>query len=173
MPKAANPAKRGFPARDCQQLATALRQSDTARLFRRLQAVLLVAQGRAPAEVTRITGLTRSSVYPLVQRYLQTHQTASLQDHPRAGRPTVATQVTADQLRPLLARLPRAFGYGTNVWTVALLAHQLKQQHGCAISARTLRRRMHSLGLGCKRPRYVYAEKEPHLPQKKGRLHAS
>ncbi len=40
----------------------------------------------------------------------------------------------------------------------------------CSISARTLRRRMKEIGLRCKRPRYVYSEKEPHRAQKKGRL---
>jgi transposase len=69
-----------------------------------------------------------------------------------------------------LKRSPLRLGYRTNVWTVELLADRLHQQYGCEISPHTLRRRMRALGLRCKRPRYVYSEKEPHLPQKKGRL---
>jgi transposase len=69
-----------------------------------------------------------------------------------------------------LRRLPRELGYQTNVWTVALLARRLNERYRCAINTRTLRRRMKQIGLRCKRPRYVYSENEPHLPQKKGRL---
>jgi transposase len=69
-------------------------------------------------------------------------------------------------------RSPLRLGYRTNVWTVELLADRLYQQYGCAIRPRTLRRRMRQMGLRCKRPRYVYSEKEPHLSQKKGPLPA-
>ncbi len=173
MQKATNPAQRGFTVRDRRKLVKAMQAANTTRLFRRLQAVLLVAEGHAPTEVTAITGLARSSVYHVVQQYLQTHQVTSLQDRARSGRPQTAIGVTADRLRHALAHLPREFGYGTNVWTVVLLGRHLKQQYDCAVSPRTLRRRMHALGLRCKRPRYVYAEREPHLPQKKGPLCAS
>ena len=173
MQKATDSTQRGFTARDRRKLVNAMQAADTARLFRRLQAVLLVAQGHAPRQVTAITGLTRSSVYHVVQQYLQTHQVASLQDRARSGRPQIAAEVTTERLRHALSHLPRELGYSTNVWTVALLARHLKQQYECAISPRTLRRRMHALGLRCKRPRYVYAEKEPHLSQKKGRLCAA
>ena len=173
MQKANAPTQRSFTARDRQKLAQAMQEAQTARLFRRLQAVLLVAQGCALPEVTRITGLARSSVYYWVQQYRQTHQLASLWDRARSGRPPVATTVSEQQLRQALANSPRAFGCSTNVWTVALLAGHLKQQYDCDISPRTLRRRMHALGLRCKRPRYIYAAKEPHLAQKKGRLCAS
>jgi transposase len=64
-------------------------------------------------------------------------------------------------------------GYNTTGWTVALLARHPGQKYGCPIAARTLRRRLHRLGLRWKRPRYVYATKDPHRAQKKGRLFAS
>ena len=51
---------------------------------------------------------------------------------------------------------------------VALLAQHLGRRYGCPIAARTLRRRMRALGLRWKRPRYVYAERDPHRAQKKG-----
>jgi hypothetical protein len=53
---------------------------------------------------------------------------------------------------------------------VALLAGHLERRYGCPITARTLRRRMKAMGLRWKRPRYVFSEKAPHLPQKKERL---
>ena len=40
--------------------------------------------------------------------------------------------------------------------------------HGDSITPDTLRRRMRALGLRWNRPRYVYANKDPHRAQKKG-----
>jgi transposase len=143
------------------------------RLFRRLQAVLLVAEGHGVAEVAHITGLGQSSIYYLRDRYLQTHQVSSLMERTRSGRPPSARPVTEARILRELQRQPLKLGYRTGVWTVELLAEHLSQQYQCSISARTLRRRMRQIGLRCKRPRYVYSEKEPHRAQKKGRLSGS
>jgi Helix-turn-helix domain len=80
-----NPAERGFDGRDRQRLCRALAQAGEARFFRRLQAVLLIAQGRQVIEVAQITGLSRRSVYYLLGRYLHSHQVEALADQPRAG----------------------------------------------------------------------------------------
>jgi transposase len=170
MRKSAAPSELGFNARDRQRLTLALKSTNEARLFRRLQAVLLVAEGRRVTEVAHITGLGQSSIYYLRDQYLHAHSAASLQESPRAGRPLVAGAITAQRILKELARSPFALGYRTQVWTVELLAKHLSTRYKCSISARTLRRRMRALGLRCKRPRYVYSEKEAHRAQKKGRL---
>jgi transposase len=170
MRKPADPSELGFTHRDRQRLARALRDTDSARLFRRLQAVLLVAERRAVPEVARITGLGQSTIYSLRDQYLHTHQVTSLEERERPGRPRVAPEVSEARILRELQRLPLRLGYRTNVWTVPLLAAHLNERYGSTISPRTLRRRMRDLGLRCKRPRYVYAEKERHLPPKKGRL---
>jgi transposase len=59
-------------------------------------------------------------------------------------------------------------GYRATGWTVALLADHLQHKYACSISPRTLRRRMRDLDLRWKRPRYVYATKDPNRVQKKG-----
>ena len=173
MRKAPSPAQLGFTCRDRQRLAKALRAEADLRTFRRLQAVLLTAEGYDLATVAQMTNFSQRSLYRFVNRYLQTHQAADLHDRPRAGRPIAAPQITAARILHELQRRPLKLGYRTNVWTVELLAEHLGRQYGCTISPRTLRRRMRALGLRCKRPRYVYAEKARHLPQKKGRLSAA
>ena len=85
----------------------------------------------------------------------------------------MAAEITGQRILEELARSPLELGYRTNVWTVELLAGHLGRRYECSISPRTLRRRMRQVGLRCKRPRYVYSEKEPHLAQKKGRLSGS
>lgn len=105
-----------------------------------------------------------------MQRYLKHHQVADLDDTPRTGRPRAAGAITEARLLRELARDPLKLGYNTTVWTAALLAHHLSQRYGAQITPRTLRRRMKELGLRWKRPRYVYATKDPHRAQKKGLL---
>jgi transposase len=169
----ATPAERGFTATDHRRLVRALAKAREARLYRRLQAVLLVAEGRLVAEAAHITGLSRRTVYQLVNSYTARHAVEALCESPRSGRPTVAQALTPARILRELDRSPLRLGYRTNVWTVELLAARLAERYGCAINPRTLRRRMRRMGLRCKRPRYVYSEKEPHLAQKKGRLSGS
>lgn len=165
-----SPPELGFTARDRQRLRQALAAADEVRLFRRIQAVLLVADGSSVAEAAAITGLSGRTVYHVVGHYLATHSVAALHEQVRSGRPPAAVEITGQRILAELARSPLELGYRTNVWTVALLAERLSRRYQCSISPRTLRRRMKQVGLRCKRPRYVYSEKEAHLPQKKGRL---
>jgi transposase len=170
MRKAPSPADLGFSKYDRQRLAKALREEADVRTFRRLQAVLLIAEGYDLASTSHLTGFSQRSLYRLVNRYLDAHQTTALRDLMRSGRPPVAPQLTDARILQAVQRLPLHLGYRTNVWTVELLAQHLSERYRCSIGARTLRRRMKQIGLRCKRPRYVYSEKEPHLAQKKGRL---
>jgi transposase len=66
-------------------LTTALHQAEEAKVYQRVQAVLLVAQGYSVDEVVRITGSQQRSVYHWVHRYLDHHRVADLFDASRAG----------------------------------------------------------------------------------------
>jgi transposase len=169
MRKSLSPSELGFSPRDRQRLSRALAQTFTSRLFRRIQAVLLVAEGRTMSEVAQIVGLGLRSVYHLVGRYLQSHQVESLHDRPHSGRPPAAPEITPARILRELRRSPLRLGYRTNVWTVGILAHHLSQRYNCSITPRTLRRRMKDMDLVSKRPRHFYSEKDPHRAQKKGR----
>jgi transposase len=158
----------GFCAADRRRLSRTLTGDLKARLFRRLQAVLLVAKGRSCAEAAGIVGLSLRSVYYLVHRYLHSHRSQDLADRPRSGRPATAPGLGDTAILQALRRSPLQLGYRTNVWTVPTLALHLNERSGWAVSNRTLRRRMKQIGLVCKRPRYFYSEKDPHRAQKKG-----
>lgn len=173
MRRARTPDERGFDQSDQRRLARAFARATDARLFRRLQAVLLVARGFLVAEVARITGATADAVYRWVRRYLRVREPDGLRDAPRSGRPAAAGRLTAARIVREFRRDPLRLGYNATGWTAALLAEHLGRKYGCPISARTLRRRMHDLGLRWKRPRYVYADRDPHRAQKKGGLSAA
>jgi transposase len=170
MRRAKNPTERGFDSYDRQRLAKARHDSKDVRTFRRVQAVLLVAQGRAVADVAQIVGVQPWAVYDWLRVYLQTHDPQSLRDAPRPGRPRAAAAITNERITQEIGRDPMPLGYNSTGWTVSLLADHLHRKYGCAITIRTLRRRMRDLGLRWKRPRYTYATKDPHRAQKKGGL---
>ncbi len=173
MRKALSSRELGFTKRDHNRLAKALREEPDVRTFRRVQAVLMVAEDHDMATAAHLTGFSRRSLYRFVARYLGARDVTTLRDEERSGRPVVAPEITDERIMNELRRVPGSLGYRTGVWTVDLLAAHLSARYRCSISPRTLRRRMRAIGLRCKRPRYVYSEKEPHVTQKKGRSSGS
>ena len=153
---------------DRKRLAAALAGAREARVYRRLEALLLVAEGHSVAEAARRCRVDRSSVHRWLAQYQAEHEATALIDRPRSGRPRLHRTLTPRRLAAALARDPRRCGYQATSWTVPLLAHCLAAHDGIAVSARTLRRRLHEAGYRWKRPRYVYAQRATHLPQKKG-----
>jgi transposase len=154
---------------DRKRLAAALEAAREARVYRRVEALLLVAEGQTVAEAARRCHVDRSSVHRWLGQYGARRDATVLADRPRSGRPRQSSRLTPRRLAAALARDPRRCGYQATSWTAPLLAHYLAAQDGIAISARTLRRRLHEAGYRWKRPRYVYAGRATHLAQKKGR----
>ena len=158
----------GLSGHDRRKLEAAVRAVKDARHLRRVQAVLLVAQGRPVALACGATGLSRQSVYNALRRYRRRRRPADLDDRPRVGRPRVAWAIGSRQILAALRVDPREVGFNATAWTVPLLARHLSARHRVPITPRTLRRRMHEAGLRWKRPRYVYHQRYPHAAQKKG-----
>ena len=156
-----------FTQADRRRLARALAATLLARVYRRLAAVLAVAEGQPLVTVARQARVNRTTVRRWVDRYLAAHDPNALADDERPGRPGVAA-LTDRRLRRVLASDPRARGYHAATWTAPLLAAHCAERFGCAVSPRTLRRRLHALGFRWKRPRYRYAHRAEHLAQKKG-----
>ena len=170
MRKSLSPAERGFKAYDRQRLAQALTRTDEARVFRRMPAVRLSAEGRTVVETSHLTGWSLQAVYNLVHRSLPSPQVQSLHDRPHTGRPPDAPELTAAQSVRELRRSPLRLGDRTTVWTVKTLAGHLSHCSQYPSAPWTLRRRLKHLGLGCQRPRYFSSEQPPHRAPKKGPL---
>jgi len=169
MRKAKGPSELGLTHHDRRRLRRAMRQASDARAFRRIQAVLLVAEGWPVEQVARVTAASARSVYQWVNWYLREHQVEILFDLPRPGRPAVAAAITDSVIKRELGRDPLRLGYNALDWTAPLLAAHLSRRYACEISADTLRRRMRRMGLRWKRPRHAFTGKDPNRAQKKAR----
>ena len=156
-------------AADRRRVAGALPAAREASLYRRLEAVLLVAEGVPVSEAARRVRVARRSVQRWVRRYHWNRDPAALADRPRPGRPPAAPGLTPARLAAVLAVDPRALGYRATTWTAPLLAHHLREREGLAVSERTVRRRLRERRYRWKRPRYVYHRRATHVAQKKGR----
>jgi transposase len=157
-----------FTRADRGRLERALQAARLARDYRRLEAVLLVAEGHPPREAARRVRSDVTSVRRWVARYAATREPGALADRPRPGRHRTAPELTRAVVAAALARDPRELGYRATTWTVPLLVSYFAAHVRITISARTLRRRLHELGYRWKRPRYTYSGRASHLGQKKG-----
>lgn len=165
------PAEMGFTHHDQSRIAHSMKSCNDKRAYRRLQVVWWIVQGIPVKKVAALSGSCLKTIYNYIQLYLSTHQVASLFDAYRSGRPFSAAGITDKRIMTALRCSPLKAGYHTNVWTVASLADYLNKKHQCSIAERTLRRRMKAIGLRFKRPKYVYAQKDPNRTQKKGLLY--
>src|SRR4051812_17794507 len=84
--------------RDLQRLRAALRNEPRARLYRRLEALLFVAEGLSVSEAARRVRVDRSSVHRWITAYQQSHDVAALADAPRSGRPRAAKRFSSPKL---------------------------------------------------------------------------
>jgi transposase len=157
-----------FSSHDRRRLANTLKRTSDVRLFRRVQAVLRVAEGGPIRSVARSLRISGRSVQRWVEVYGCRRQPEDLLDARRSGRPRAAGKLDQAALAQVLAQDPRALGYRATTWTTPLLTTHLNRECGCPVSERTLRRRLQEGGWRWKRPRYVFSERDIAIGQKKG-----
>jgi transposase len=137
------------------QLQRQFQRTDDARVCRRTLAILEYDQGRPIAEIARMMGVTRQSVYNWVDAYAQDHDPRALRDDERSGRPTRWTEQLQTQLQTLMGQAPDPLGYFAVNWTAPLLRAQLERRTGQGLSEDTIRRELDRLGYVWKRSRSV------------------
>lgn len=145
-----------FTEADRQRLRHALDKAKQTRLYRRIHAVLLVAEGHPLGEAAERVRVHRRSVRRWTQSYLESRDPTALADAPRSGRPAMTAALTPEEVSQVLATDPRTLGYASTTWTVPLLGRHLEHL-GYRLSERTLRRRLHAFGYRWRRPRYRYS----------------
>ena len=136
------------------QLRRQLAGASDARLYRRTLAVLEFDFGRPAADIARMLGVTRQSVYHWVTAYLRDRDPAALADEPGRGRPPLLDEDQEHLLEALLAVSPQDLGYPPASWTVPLLREVLEFITDQRVSDTTLRRALRRRDYVWKRPRY-------------------
>lgn len=135
------------------------------RAWKRCQAVLLLAEGQAPATVAHSLKCSVSSVYTWMATWRR-DGVGGLTEGPHLGRAPRLDAVGEALLAEVLASDPQARGHQATGWTVALLQTELAAA-GYPASARTIRRALHRLGYRWKRPQYVLGRPDPAYEAKK------
>lgn len=136
------------------RLRRQLTETLDARILRRTLAVLEFDQGRSAAELARMLGVTRQSVYNWVEAYTQAYDPRALHDEPGRGRHPLLDDDQEHLLAALLAQSPQELGYPHVSWTIPLLLEALEIATGQRPSEDTLRRALRRLEYVWKRPRH-------------------
>src|SRR5262245_32664194 len=148
------------------RLRRQLKEARDVSLYRRTLAVLEFDHGRAPADIARMLGVTRQSVYNWIQAYRLGGDPSALEEERGRGRPSLLDEDDEHLLEALLEGSPQDLGYPHSSWTVPLLRHALEQGTGRQASDDTIRRVLRRLDYVWKRPRYVL-DPDPQLGGKK------
>ena len=137
-----------------------------ARVWRRYRAVLLLAEGAAPAAVAAALGCSPSSVYGWAARW-RAGGAAGLREGNHGGGLPKLGPAGESALEALLAADPQARGHAATGWTVPLLRSELAAA-GFAVGERTVRRALHRLDWRWKRPKFVLGRRDPAYEEKRG-----
>lgn len=147
------------------RLRRQLRTTRDAQVYRRTLAILEIASGKPIAQVARLVGVSRRTVYYWVESYGVHHDPVDLVPEARPGRPTLWTDQRRTLLQELLSGSPTERKYEAGNWTVPLLQEELGHATGIHFSEDTIRRQLHQMGYTWKRPRYRLVP-DPELEKK-------
>src|SRR3954451_14607632 len=138
--------------------------------LRRCQALLASACGRTPEQVARGLGCAASSVRNAIHAF-HTEGLACLRPkpcRPKSARPVLGPE-RADDLKDLLHKSPRLWGFATSLWTLPLVA-QVCFQKGWTpqrLSGEAIRLTLKRLGIRWRRAKHWITSPDPAYARKK------
>ena len=117
--------------------------------------------GYSPEEVTKILGLSRSTIYDWLKRF-RAHGYEGLDTKKASGaKSTVTAEMEAWLKWVVLETSPEAFGYDTTLWTCDLLAELISQRYQVGVIGATINHHLHKLGLTNQKPNYIPLQQDP------------
>ena len=151
-------------------LIAGLHSSD-AFVLRRSQILLASARGESAPSIAKALSCDEQTVRHAIHDFNQTGlsalQAGSSRPHHLAT--VLRADVTAEQVKALLHRPPRDFGFQTSLWTLELLAKQCVRcgWMGRDVSIETMRQTLGRLGINWKRAKRWITSPDPLYQQKK------
>ena len=126
------------------------------RVAKRLQAVVLNAEGRTSGELAAVLKAPRSKISEWLSRY-QAQGVEGLLEGRRSGRPPELNPKQRKQLEDILESGPVAYGLDNGVWTSPMIAWVIEEEFGVNYHPGHVRKVLHRLGFSVQRPRRVLA----------------
>jgi transposase len=126
------------------------------RVAKRLQAIVLNAEGRTSGELAAVLKAPRSKISEWLARY-QTDGIDGLLEGYRSGRPAELSAEQHQQLGDILDSGPVAYGLDNGVWTSPMIAWVVEEEFGVTYHPGHVRKLLHTLGFSVQRPRRVLA----------------
>jgi len=123
----------------------------------RLTAAIAAYQGVSISELSRILGVSRTSIYSWVRQHRRAHRADILLRQRGSGRSTLCGDAEERVIAQALESYPLDWGYSSYAWTAPILCRHLFRMTGVSVTPRTVRRALQSLGYAWKRPRYLLA----------------
>jgi transposase len=126
------------------------------RVAKRLQAVVLNAEGQTSGELARILKAPRSKVSEWLQRYEIAGVDGLLEGY-RPGRPAALTAGQQKQLADIVESGPVAYGLDTGIWTSPMIAWVIEEEFGVQYHPGHVRKLLPAWGFSMQRPRRLLA----------------
>ena len=123
----------------------------------RIRAVQAVERGWAVGEAADAFGVARRTLHRWLDRYRENGE-VGLARKPGSGRPRKLDELEEGELRAIVLRPASAFGYETDLWTVARLHRVIQERYRVAVSRDTVWRRLREAGLTYQKPEREYYE---------------
>ena len=158
------PLRLSLEAMEAAELARRFDATNEAETRTRYQMLLLLAEGRTPAEVATVVRRSPATVRRLLRRY----QAAGPDGVPRRrppGRSTAAPPAWWAELERVVELDPRTVGVPSAVWTTGLLADYLAAAAGHRAGIETVRLALHRADFVCKRPTWRLKRKATERPE--------
>jgi transposase len=118
---------------------------------RRVRAARLLQAGNKPAEVAKMVGAPRQTVYRW-KDVLQAQGIDGLRDMSKGGRPALLGAQELGRLQIALMEGPTAHGFGTPLWTLKRVRVFIERQFGVRYSEVHVWRLLGQLGFSSQKP---------------------
>ena len=118
---------------------------------RRVRAGRLLLKDKPPAEVAKLVGAPRQTVYRWLA-VLREQGIDGLRDMSKGGRPSLMTTEQVAELRELLLAGPIANGYGTDLWTLKRVRLLIEKRFGIRYSDVNVWRILGAMGFSSQKP---------------------
>lgn len=134
-------------------------------LCRRLNAILLLADGHSVSAVSRLIAAARSSINRWVNWYTL-FGLEGLESEPRGRKPVLPFAHISGLLQLLIQLSPQELGYQRSRWSTELMALELKRSWRLTLHASTIRRWLPRLGIVWRRAAPTLHIRDPHKERK-------